>query len=200
MMMKIERPTPAAPDRLKEHKHGATDGGKGRAGDVAHRGSYGDRSVQIRALADPLRLKILGALSGVPRTTKQVAEVLGEKPTKLYHHVEALTRVGLVRLTETRPNRGTTEKYFQAVAAQFQVGGSAFSPAGAKARSARETMLTSIIDAARKDLLDCAWARVGAEDRSQHGAAGGSYSAQGIAQEGPGRAPPTHSVDRDAAR
>jgi DNA-binding transcriptional ArsR family regulator len=111
---------------------------------------------QIRAMADPLRLKILGALSGVPRTTKQVAEILGEKPTKLYHHVEALKRVGLVRLTATRANRGTTEKYFQAVAAQFQVGVSALSPGAGKAQSARETMLTSILDATRKDLLDCA--------------------------------------------
>jgi DNA-binding transcriptional ArsR family regulator len=110
---------------------------------------------QIRALADPLRLKILGALAGLPRTTKQVAEVLGEKPTKLYHHVEALKRVGLIRLTATRPNRGTMEKYFQAVAAQFQVSASALSPAGARARSAQESMLTSILDTARKELNDC---------------------------------------------
>jgi DNA-binding transcriptional ArsR family regulator len=110
---------------------------------------------QIRALADPLRLKILGALSGLPRTTKQVAQVLGEKPTKLYHHVEALKRVGLVRLTETRPNRGTMEKYFQAVAAQFQVSASALSPGGGKARSAQESMLTSILDTARRELNDC---------------------------------------------
>ena len=27
--------------------------------------------------------------------------------------------VGLIRLTRTRPNRGTTEKYYQAVAARF---------------------------------------------------------------------------------
>src|SRR5262245_52283071 len=85
---------------------------------------------QIRALADPLRLRILGALGREPRTTKQVADVLGEKPTKLYHHVEALERVGLVRLTETRPNRGTVEKYYQAVAGRFQVAGSALSPKG----------------------------------------------------------------------
>jgi DNA-binding transcriptional ArsR family regulator len=110
---------------------------------------------QIRALADPLRLKILGALTGVPRTTKQVAEVLGEKPTKLYHHVEALNRVGLVRLTDTRPNRGTTEKYFQAVADQFQVAGSALSPAESKASTAQQSMLTSILDTARNELLDC---------------------------------------------
>src|SRR5271156_1950475 len=84
---------------------------------------------QIRALADPLRQRILGALMSTPRTTKQVAEILGEKPTKLYHHVEALEKAGLVRLTETRPVRGTVERYFQAVATQFQVAGSALTPA-----------------------------------------------------------------------
>ena len=90
---------------------------------------------QIRALADPLRLRILRALSGVPCTTKQVAIVLGEKPTKLYHHVEALERVGLIHQTETRRNRGTTEKYFQAVAAQFQVASSVLTPSGYEGRS-----------------------------------------------------------------
>src|SRR5262249_46580612 len=111
---------------------------------------------QIRALADPLRLKILGAFCGVPRTTKQVAEVLGEKPTKLYHHVLALERVGLIRLKETRPNPATTEKYFQAVAARFQVAASAFSPekADGQSQSAQATMLTSILETARTELLE----------------------------------------------
>jgi DNA-binding transcriptional ArsR family regulator len=109
---------------------------------------------QIRALADPLRLRILGELAGVPRTTKQVAESLGEKPTKLYHHVEALERVGLIRLTGTRPNRGTVEKYYQAVAAQFQVAASALCPpAAGGGPSELEVMLTSIIDTARAELL-----------------------------------------------
>jgi DNA-binding transcriptional ArsR family regulator len=110
---------------------------------------------QVRALADPLRLRILGALARMPRTTKQVADLLGEKPTKLYHHVEALERVGLIRLTETRPNRGTVEKYYRAVAAQFQVAASALSPdpgAGGEL-GAEEAMLTTILDAARKELV-----------------------------------------------
>jgi DNA-binding transcriptional ArsR family regulator len=106
---------------------------------------------QVRALADPLRLKILGALIAAPRTTKQVAEVLGEKPTKLYHHVEALERAGLIRLTETRPNRGTVEKYFQAVAGQFQVAASILSPD--EGPPAQEAMLTSILDTARAELM-----------------------------------------------
>lgn len=74
---------------------------------------------QIRALADPLRMRILTALSE-ERTTKQVAELLDEKPTRLYHHVDALERAGLVQLTRTSPKRGTTEKYYRAVARAFE--------------------------------------------------------------------------------
>ena len=66
---------------------------------------------QMKVLADPLRIRILESLAIDERTTKQVADLLGEKPTKLYHHVEALERVGLIRMTRTRQNRGTLEKY-----------------------------------------------------------------------------------------
>lgn len=68
---------------------------------------------QMRALSHPLRLRLLEVFGEHPRTTKQAAEALGEPPTKLYHHVAALERAGLVRLRETRQNRGTTEKYFE---------------------------------------------------------------------------------------
>jgi len=74
---------------------------------------------QVRALADPLRMKILGALM-VERTTKQVADLLREKPTRLYHHVDALERAGLVQLTRTQQKRGTVEKYYRSVARRFE--------------------------------------------------------------------------------
>jgi DNA-binding transcriptional ArsR family regulator len=69
----------------------------------------------MRALAHPLRLRILELFAEAPRTTKHVAELLGEPPTRLYHHVAALERAGLLRLTETRKNRGTTEKWYEAI-------------------------------------------------------------------------------------
>src|SRR5688572_15754608 len=75
---------------------------------------------QVKVLADPLRIRILEALCQQERTTKQVAQILGEKPTKLYHHVEALERVGLIRLSRTQQNRGTTEKYYLAIARTFR--------------------------------------------------------------------------------
>ncbi len=74
---------------------------------------------QLKALTDPLRQRILQALCQQPMTTKQVAQQLGEKPTRLYHHVAILEQAGLVRIVETRQNRGTLEKYYQAVARKF---------------------------------------------------------------------------------
>lgn len=74
---------------------------------------------QIKALADPLRQRVLGAFCKGPATTMQVAESLGEKPHKLYHHVSILEEASLITLVETRPKRGTTEKYFEAVAKSF---------------------------------------------------------------------------------
>jgi DNA-binding transcriptional ArsR family regulator len=80
----------------------------------------------VKVLADALRVRILEAFCLEERTTKQVAEQLGEKPTRLYHHVEALERVGLIRRTRTRQNRGTVEKYYLAVARQFRADSSLF--------------------------------------------------------------------------
>ena len=105
-------------------------------------------------MADPFRLKLLGAFGGKPKTTKQVAAQLGEKPTKLYHHVDALERVGLLALKETRPNRGTLEKYFQAVATRFRIGATLLSTGENTSPIADETatMLMSILDTTRAEL------------------------------------------------
>ena len=81
----------------------------------------------VKVLADPLRLKILESLCEEARTTKQVAEVLGEKPTKLYHHMEALERIGVIRLERTQQKRGTLEKYYRSIARIFRAEPSLFS-------------------------------------------------------------------------
>lgn len=76
---------------------------------------------QLRALADPLRVRILTLLRERAMTTKQVAEALRENATKLYRHVYALEEVGLITLVQTRKKRGTVEKYFRAMARDIQV-------------------------------------------------------------------------------
>src|SRR5258706_13150843 len=76
---------------------------------------------ELRALAHPLRLKLLEHFAGGPRTTMQVAAIIGEPPTRLYHHVNALARAGILRLKSTRQVRGTTEKYFELAKRQLGV-------------------------------------------------------------------------------
>lgn len=109
---------------------------------------------QVRVLADPLRLRMLGVFARGPHTTMQVAEELGEKPTRLYHHVAALLRAGVIELKETRPNRGTVERYYQAVANSFSVDDSLLTP-GPKARAgsgALTDVVAAILDSTRDEL------------------------------------------------
>jgi hypothetical protein len=73
-----------------------------------------DRLEQVRVLAHPLRLRLLEIFGESPHTTMQAAARLDLPATRLYHHVAALERVGFLRLRETRPNRGTIEKYYEA--------------------------------------------------------------------------------------
>lgn len=85
---------------------------------------------QIKVFAHPLRARLVEAFADKPRTAKQVAEIIGQKPTKLYHHVEALERVGLIKLVKTQKKRGTLEKYYRTVARRFSVDSGIFQVRG----------------------------------------------------------------------
>jgi DNA-binding transcriptional ArsR family regulator len=106
----------------------------------------------MKVLADPLRVRIL-ELFGEERTTKQVAGILGHPPTRLYHHVAALERVGLVRLARTQQRRGAVEKYYLAVARTFSADSRLFS--SARTRQVREVgqgVATQILENTGADL------------------------------------------------
>jgi DNA-binding transcriptional ArsR family regulator len=109
---------------------------------------------QMKVLADPLRIRVLEALCQ-ERTTKQVAELLGEKPTKLYHHVEALEKVGLIALSRTRQNRGTVEKYYLAVARTFRADSRVFQPkrkGGSEKSASIQQMISNIFDTTSSEI------------------------------------------------
>ena len=82
---------------------------------------------QIRLLTDPLKLKLIQAFAEKPKTTKQVAEALGESVTKLYRHVDALFDAGLLEIIEEKQKRGTIERTFGTVAQRFEADHSLFS-------------------------------------------------------------------------
>jgi DNA-binding transcriptional ArsR family regulator len=76
---------------------------------------------EVRALSDPLRLRIMDCLRDGPLTVGQVAQRLGEKTTKLYYHFADLEKQGLIEAVETRQRGNLLEKYYLPVAKYFQV-------------------------------------------------------------------------------
>lgn len=111
---------------------------------------------ELRALAHPLRLRIMELFAETPRTTKQVADLLGQPPTRLYHHVAALERAGLLRLKETRKNRGTVEKWFESVARTM---GSTTTPAKAGTKkhgaesAAKRAVAMAVLEQSRNEVV-----------------------------------------------
>lgn len=71
---------------------------------------------ELRALSDPLRVTLYRLLREREHTVKELCDELGESSTRLYYHVGALERVGLVRLVRTEARAGTVQKYYRAVA------------------------------------------------------------------------------------
>jgi DNA-binding transcriptional ArsR family regulator len=107
---------------------------------------------QMKVLADPLRIRILELLCE-ERTTKQVAGILGQPPTRLYHHVAALERVGLIRLARTRARRGALEKYYLAVAKTFSADSRLFSSAPpAQVKEAAQGVVAQVLENTAADL------------------------------------------------
>ena len=109
--------------------------------------------VQLKALADPLRQRLLAEFGRQAQTTKQVAERLDERPTRLYHHVQALERAGLLKLVRTRKKRGTTEKYYQAVARRFRVAPGLIGPRERGKAGAVASAAANLLDATRAELM-----------------------------------------------
>jgi DNA-binding transcriptional ArsR family regulator len=76
---------------------------------------------QLRALAHPMRQRILRVVGFTPRPNKQVAEALGEHPARTHFHMRELVTAGLIEVVEERPKRGIIEKYYRSAALRYRV-------------------------------------------------------------------------------
>jgi DNA-binding transcriptional ArsR family regulator len=107
---------------------------------------------QIKAINDPLRLEMLELIVEDARTVKQVADMLGKPPTKLYYHMNALEAAGFVKIVETRVKSGIIEKYYRAVALSFQVDRKLLKAKGGSDHEALDNLLAVIFDATADDV------------------------------------------------
>jgi GNAT superfamily N-acetyltransferase/DNA-binding transcriptional ArsR family regulator len=69
---------------------------------------------EARALAHPLRLRIIRLLYDRSLTNRELARALGEHPATVLHHVRTLLRTGFIAADPERPGpRGTVEKPYR---------------------------------------------------------------------------------------
>jgi DNA-binding transcriptional ArsR family regulator len=74
---------------------------------------------QFKAIADPLRSKILGIIQTRPATVKQIADRLGEAPGNIGHNLQVLEKAGLAQVVATRVVRGIIARYYTRTARIF---------------------------------------------------------------------------------
>jgi DNA-binding transcriptional ArsR family regulator len=75
---------------------------------------------EAKALASPLRLRILRVALHQPRTNKEIAEALGRNPASVLHHVRTLVDTGfLVEQPRRRGQRGSRELPYLASGKSF---------------------------------------------------------------------------------
>jgi DNA-binding transcriptional ArsR family regulator len=74
---------------------------------------------QMKALAHPLRQKILSELSERVASPSELAEELGEPLGNVSYHVRMLVDLGCIELVSTTPRRGALEHHYRAVVRPF---------------------------------------------------------------------------------
>jgi DNA-binding transcriptional ArsR family regulator len=110
---------------------------------------------QLKVMADPLRLRIVELMGEVPVhawAAKEIAERLGTKQTKLYHHLGLLEEHGFIRVAETRMVSGIQEKRYAVVALSFRIERSIL--AGAGGHDAVGDVLDAIFEKTRTEILE----------------------------------------------
>lgn len=69
-----------------------------------------------KALADPLRIRLLEALWDTPRSARELADFVGMPADRLYYHLGQMERAGLIRVAEYQPRaRGKVERVYAPV-------------------------------------------------------------------------------------
>ena len=108
----------------------------------------------LKALSDPLRLKILETMVAnvqVGWTAKELAAELGVPQTRLYHHIELLLERDLIRLASQRVVSGIIESRYRVAALSFRLDHRLLSNDPSLHAAGRD-LLHTVFDSAREEV------------------------------------------------
>jgi predicted ArsR family transcriptional regulator len=112
---------------------------------------------EARALAHPLRLRILRLCLDQARTNSELATALGQKPATMLYHVRTLLRTGFLAEEPTRPGpRGTAEKPYRATGKSWQMEMYGSPDERHRLRAIFEAMAAEVDDAGPDSVLELA--------------------------------------------
>jgi DNA-binding transcriptional ArsR family regulator len=110
---------------------------------------------EARALAHPLRLRILRLCLDRALTNSELAAALGQKPATMLYHVRTLLRTGFLRELPSRPGpRGTVEKPYRSTGKSWQLDQSMTSEDGAMLRAIFEAVAAEVDEAGPDSVLE----------------------------------------------
>lgn len=112
-----------------------------------------------RALADPLRIRLLELIAARPRSARELAALTGRQPNRLYHHLARLEEGGLIEVTEyRRVPGGKVERVYAPTAAE--------PPGDAASPAERAEFLSAVLEATRADITAASQAEEAGERRN----------------------------------
>lgn len=117
-----------------------------------------DIDIEIgKSLLNDKRSKILKAVKYKAKSIKEISDDLGEKPSRLYYHINKLEEIGLLEVVEEKKIGNLIQKYY--LGKQFDLDNITFDGKGAKENASflvkqLYTHSNEAIKAIRKDLVN----------------------------------------------
>lgn len=85
---------------------------------------YLERVEQIRALMDPLRLRMIEAMVEGATTSRQIADAVGGSVPKIHYHLKDLEKHGLIEVTKQEQKGNLLENHYRPLARNFKMAAS----------------------------------------------------------------------------
>ncbi len=105
---------------------------------------------ELRAVANPIRVRILDCLGSKPMTVRDLGKVLQTGSTNLYYHVGELEKTGLVRLVQTEIQSGIQLKYYRAIADYYYLSPTLLHGSSDESHASAEFMASLLEGSARE--------------------------------------------------
>lgn len=121
---------------------------------------------EIKAISDPYRFKIITTFSSFRdgATATQIAEKLGEVPSKVYYHIKKLEKVGIIKVVNTEIINGIVAKYYKPTAETFTIKAEDENSPNPFFKSETEKMLKSVYNESLSKLSEVIEGKSAAED------------------------------------